>query len=70
MTAFELDWSRSAGRRRLLLIFLVLAPTFIACGTMASILPSRGGSPLEIVLLAVFAVLFAWISVGFWTALM
>ena len=70
MTAFEIDWSRSAGRRRLLLIFLVLAPTFIACGTMASILPSRGGSPLEIVLLAVFAVLFAWISVGFWTALM
>lgn len=64
------SWNRTASWRRILLILLVLAPTVIAARTMAALLPSRGGTLLEAVLVVVFAVLFAWISVGFWTAAM
>lgn len=64
------SWNRTASWRRILLILLILGPTIIAARTMAALLPSRGGTPLEAVLVAVFAVLFAWISVGFWTAAM
>ncbi len=35
---------------------------------MAAVLPSKGGTPLEVLLLVLFSILFAWISVGFWTA--
>ena len=36
---------------------------------MSGILPYHGSKPLEIAVLVLFAVLFAWISAGFWTAL-
>ena len=64
------SWNRAASWRRVLLITLVLLPTIAAARTMAALLPSRGGTALEFLLVAVFAVLFAWISVGFWTASM
>ncbi|MCF4150960.1 glucans biosynthesis glucosyltransferase MdoH [Dethiosulfovibrio sp. F2B] len=63
-------WYRSAAWRRALLLALILFPTAAACRTMASVLPSKGGTPLEVLLLILFGVLFAWISVGFWTAFM
>ncbi len=62
------SWNRTASWRRLLLILLILLPTIAASGTMASVLPSFGGGILKGLIVAVFAVLFAWISVGFWTA--
>ena len=37
---------------------------------MTSILPYKGTAPLEIAILILFALLFAWVSSGFWTALM
>src|SRR5262249_40913377 len=37
---------------------------------MIAVLPYHGGNPLEAATVALFAVLFAWISAGFWTALM
>ena len=64
------SWNRSASWRRILLIALVIFPTFIASRTMSQILPHKGGTPLEIVLVVIFAILFAWISIGFWTALL
>ena len=64
------SWNRSASWRRILLIVLVIFPTVIASRTMSQILPHKGGTPLEIVLVAIFAILFAWISIGFWTALL
>ena len=62
------SWIRTASWRRVLLLFLVIVPTVIASRTMAQVLPSRGGTVLEFFLVSVFAILFAWISVGFWTA--
>ena len=34
-----------------------------------SVLPYRGQQPLELAILTLFTILFAWISLGFWTAL-
>jgi membrane glycosyltransferase len=65
-----ISWNRTASWRRILLIVLVLLPTFVASRTMSQILPHKGGSSLEIVLVVIFAILFAWISIGFWTALL
>jgi membrane glycosyltransferase len=62
-------WRARASRRRLVLVALILAQTAIATNYMALILPYHGRKPLEIAVLALFAVLFAWISAGFWTAL-
>ncbi|MEC9363323.1 MAG: glucans biosynthesis glucosyltransferase MdoH [Pseudomonadota bacterium] len=63
-------WRGAGTRRRSLLIALVLAQTVAATYLMTAVLPYRGQHPLEMAILAVYAVLFAWISAGFWTALM
>jgi len=67
--ASDQTWSTVAGRRRMVLAVLIFAPTAFAVLRMAAVLPHAGGTILEKVLLAVFAMLFAWISVGFWTAM-
>ena len=61
------SWERAAGRRRLILLSLVLAPTIVASGFMARVLPHKGASTLELLLVLFFAALYAWISIGFWT---
>ncbi|MCW5604225.1 MAG: glucans biosynthesis glucosyltransferase MdoH, partial [Burkholderiales bacterium] len=40
-----------------------------ATAVMAEVLPYQGRQPLEIAMLVLFAVLFGWISAGFWTAI-
>lgn len=62
-------WRQRGARRRLLLLVIVLVPTIISAGTMARLLPERGSILLDGFLVGAFAVLFAWISVGFWTSL-
>lgn len=62
------DWERVAGRRRWLLTVLILAQTFAATYGMLGVLPYHGEGLLEKSLLAMFAILFAWISAGFWVA--
>lgn len=62
-------WKRPAALRRMSLLALILFPTYIASGYMAYVLPHGGTTPLEIGVLIVFAILYAWISVGFWTAM-
>lgn len=59
-------WVKSATRRQSLLLFLVLITTAVAGGFMAPLLLRQGWWGLELVLVALFAVLFAWISLGFW----
>jgi membrane glycosyltransferase len=61
-------WSKVARRRRMLLGLCILVPTLVAVSTMGSFLPHRGNSPLEMAILVVFTALFAWVSIGFWTA--
>lgn len=62
-------WGRAAAVRRAVLLSLVIAQTVIATGFMAEVLPYKGAKPLEMLVVGVFAILFAWISSGFWTAL-
>jgi membrane glycosyltransferase len=37
---------------------------------VGSVLPEKGSTPLELAIIIVYSILFAWISVGFWTAIM
>ncbi len=56
--------------RRVLLLALIVASAMLGTDYMAEVLPRHGRSWNEIGILALFAVLFAWISAGFWTAVM
>jgi membrane glycosyltransferase len=62
-------WRTRASHRRLLLVALIVVQTLVATDFMAMVLPYHGRQPLEIAMLVLFGVLFAWISAGFWTAL-
>ena len=55
-------WRIHASRRRILLATLIIGQTVIATDYMARVLPYHGRQPLEIAILVLFAVLFAWIS--------
>jgi len=55
--------------RRVVLLGLTLAQTYLATNFMVAVLPYHGRQPLEIVILCLFAILFAWVSGGFWTAI-
>ena len=66
----QAPWRNAGRNRRLLLLALVLAQTYVASYFMMAVLPYHGRHYLEMALLAVYAVLFAWISAGFWTAMM
>jgi len=61
-------WSRAATVRSYGLFALIAAQTWLATDSMVNVLPYHGRQPLEIAMLVLFAILFAWISVGFWTA--
>lgn len=61
-------WRTAALVRRSCLLTLVLGQTLLASWFMLSILPYKGGNGVEIGMLILFAILFAWISFGFWIA--
>jgi membrane glycosyltransferase len=62
------DWRHAAARRRIALVALIIAQTYFAMDLMKAILPYHGRQPLEIPILILFAILFGWVSAGFWTA--
>ena len=62
-------WRRSALWRRCLFLSLIVVPSVLAADYMSALLPRQGGAPVELLLCALFDILFAWISTGFWTAL-
>jgi membrane glycosyltransferase len=62
-------WHTVGSFRRVVLLGLIAAQTYIATNFMVAILPYHGRPPLEIAMLILFAILFAWISGGFWTAI-
>ncbi|MGS0740765.1 glucans biosynthesis glucosyltransferase MdoH [Glaciimonas sp. GG7] len=55
--------------RRIVLIALMLAQTVLATYFMSTVLPYHGTKPMEMLTLALFAILFCWVSAGFWTAM-
>ncbi|MFH1481606.1 MAG: glucans biosynthesis glucosyltransferase MdoH [Pseudomonadota bacterium] len=62
-------WQRAARSRRILILFLISVTSVLASTYMADILPNRGATRLEFGIVIVFTALFAWISIGFWEAL-
>ncbi|MEO8136409.1 MAG: glycosyltransferase, partial [Betaproteobacteria bacterium] len=63
-------WHRAGMVRRAVLGLLVLVQTVFATDFMTAVLPYHGRQPLEIAILVLFAILFFWVSAGFWTALL
>jgi membrane glycosyltransferase len=62
-------WQRSGHFRRVVLLGLTLAQTYIATSFMVAVLPYHGRQWLEVGMICLFAILFAWVSGGFWTAM-
>lgn len=62
----QVHWRRAAWIRRALLTTLVLNQTLIASSYMIAVLPYHGGNFVELGIIFLFFVLFAWISFGFW----
>lgn len=63
-------WQRVGRLRRLILLVLTVGQSLVAAQYMSTVLPYQGTRPLEIAILALFVLLFSWVSAGFWTALM
>lgn len=61
-------WRQVAFRRRLLLVVFVAAQASLGLVLFSQNLPELAGNLATTSLLMVFGVLFAWIGVGFWTA--
>ena len=62
-------WEKAAKLRRVVISCLIALTTIIASAYMADILPLRGGTIVELIIVIIFAALFAWISIGFWEAM-
>jgi membrane glycosyltransferase len=63
------SWERAGNFRRILLLLLIILPTILAADIMYSILPHRSEPILSVIMTGLFAILFAWISIGFWSSL-
>jgi len=63
----RLRWT-AAARRALLAVLVLLQTGGFAWGMVTSVLPYHGQQPLELAILALSTILFAWVSLGFWTA--
>jgi len=63
-------WQDAAVRRRALFLLLVAAQTAGATALALAVLPYHGRHWLELPVLALQAILVAWVSAGFWMALM
>ncbi len=56
--------------RRVIFFVLVTLTTLIALGLLVSVFQPDGFSPMELLLLLLYTILFAWICISFWTAFM
>ena len=63
-------WHWTARGRRAVIGTAILVQTLMASYGLLAVLPYQGSTLLEQAILAVFAVLFAWISAGFWIGLL
>lgn len=59
-------WHRVVFLRRMVLTLIVLVQVIIATRYALWVLPYHGGDYLEIAITVLFAILFTWISIGFW----
>lgn len=63
-------WRWAGALRRTVLVALIIAQTVLATYLMTAVLPYHGQHVLEMAILVIYAILFAWVGAGFWTALM
>ncbi len=56
--------------RRTVFFVLVAITTLLAMGLLVSVFHTDGLSPIELILLLLYAILFAWICISFWSALL
>ena len=63
-------WEVAAGQRRRALLALVLCSAAGATALLSLILPMHSYPGLRVLQIALFGVLFAWVSAGFFTAIM
>lgn len=56
--------------RRMVFFLLVILTTLIALGLLVSVFHTDGLSPMELLLLLLYTILFSWICMSFWTAFM
>lgn len=63
-------WQLAARRRRGVLAILILLQSAVASWSLTKIFPYPWLNGLEIAILGLFVVLFAWISLGFWNGMM
>lgn len=61
-------WLKNGSRRRCLLLALTLVPSVFAARTMYSLLPTGEMPFLNLIVALLFALLFTWVSMGFWSA--
>ncbi len=62
------DWEKAGCRRRILLLILTILPALFSARIMFGLLPAHENLLLRGTLTALFGVLFAWVAVGFWSA--
>lgn len=63
-------WHRAALVRRAVLFLLTVLQTAVATYYMTAVLPYHGRHVLEVGILVLYVILFGWVSMGFWTAMM
>ncbi|ARU31949.1 glucan biosynthesis glucosyltransferase H [Sulfuriferula sp. AH1] len=63
------SWQQAGTRRRLVLLMMTVVITYFTTTAMEAVLPYHGRQSLEIAILVLFAILSAWVTLGFWTAL-
>ena len=61
-------WRETARSRRVILIALILLQTAVATWSLSNTFPYPWLKGSEIAILGLFAILFSWISLGFWSA--
>jgi membrane glycosyltransferase len=64
------SWQRAASRRRNALLVLVALSAGAATAQLAHVLPGYPSEPLHLAQIGLFGLLFAWVSAGFFTAMM
>ena len=67
--ALRESWMSAANRRRSVLLLLIIIPSLLASSIMYKLLPSTTGVLCNSIVTILFALLFCWISVGFWSSL-
>lgn len=53
--------------RRFIFFLLVILTSLIALGLLISVFQTDGFSPMELLLLFLYTILFAWVCISFWT---